>query len=307
MSLLEYRHLLTRGPMVCRQALALCWLRAARTADVLALKRGSLWMRGKLLVIELGREKCKALGIPGFVEVLLRNGETHTEHPDLRRPTGHTPDEALTPLATDVRGLPRLQPHAPPAQLHGDASQLEKGIDPADDPGRHSPEGRGIVVATPIRRGPYAIRLDDGPRHAVPYALCLSRSPWRQGSNRTCKLPLKPVITATIDLDVVTRMSLRDPYHKADMREARSILQGTHACWSPLLRNTRSRLCGQTYEVRPDLKPLVSTVPATLSLPKSTFPTCSDCVSGSESHMPDPAASQWLYLLILLPRSGCIS
>ena len=75
MSLLEYRHLLTRGPMVCRQALALCWLRAARTADVLALKRGSLWMRGKLLVIELGREKCKALGIPGFVEVLLPETE----------------------------------------------------------------------------------------------------------------------------------------------------------------------------------------------------------------------------------------
>lgn len=67
----EYEHLIVRGDLLCRQALALGWMRAARMADVLALRRGSLWLEGADLAIELGAEKAKQLGIPGFILVTL--------------------------------------------------------------------------------------------------------------------------------------------------------------------------------------------------------------------------------------------
>ena len=75
MSLSEYRHLLGLGTLACRQVLILCWLRAARTADVLALRRGSLWEKDQCLAIELGVEKSRSLGMPGYVEVRLPSRE----------------------------------------------------------------------------------------------------------------------------------------------------------------------------------------------------------------------------------------
>lgn len=81
MTAFEFEHLMTRGSLTCRQALALGWLRAARTADVLALRAGSLWTVGRQLAIELGSEKVKSLGIPGYVLVALPRRERELLQP----------------------------------------------------------------------------------------------------------------------------------------------------------------------------------------------------------------------------------
>lgn len=75
MSLKEYEHLLGRNNGPLRQILVIAWLRAARTTDVLALRKGSLWMIGDDLGIELGQEKSRTLGLPGFVRVNLPERE----------------------------------------------------------------------------------------------------------------------------------------------------------------------------------------------------------------------------------------
>ena len=85
MSLAEYEHLVTRGTLECRQALALMWMRAARTADVLAMKAGSLWMDGDGLGMELGSEKSRKLGVPGFLRVHLPSREAELVGPLLSR------------------------------------------------------------------------------------------------------------------------------------------------------------------------------------------------------------------------------
>lgn len=104
MTLEEYNVLVARGSLCCRQALVLCWLRAARTADVLALRAGSLWREGNQLCIELGSEKAKNLGIPGFVTVALPPREALllapliASRPPLTAPSKRPP---LLPLTYD--------------------------------------------------------------------------------------------------------------------------------------------------------------------------------------------------------------
>ena len=104
MTIAEYHHLLCRGSTPCRQALAICWLRAARTADVLALRAGSLWMEGAHLSIELGAEKARKLGLPGFVTVTLPAKEKLLLQPLL------APHRPTTAPATRPKLLPLTYP-----------------------------------------------------------------------------------------------------------------------------------------------------------------------------------------------------
>ncbi len=71
----DYEHMLTRDQGALRQILVLAWLRAGRTADILALRVGSLWIVGGELAIELGQEKVRSLGLPGFIRVYLPSRE----------------------------------------------------------------------------------------------------------------------------------------------------------------------------------------------------------------------------------------
>lgn len=94
----EYDALLSRGPLRCRQMLALCWLRAARAADIIAMKEGSLWMADGLLHIELGQEKVRKLGIPGFMVVPLPLRERVILAPLIARHPPSTPPFSRRPL-----------------------------------------------------------------------------------------------------------------------------------------------------------------------------------------------------------------
>lgn len=68
----DYCFLVARGDTTFRQTLALTWIRAARLADTLALRRGALWMKDPDHInIELGQEKTRKLGLPGYVTVFI--------------------------------------------------------------------------------------------------------------------------------------------------------------------------------------------------------------------------------------------
>ena len=103
MSLAEYRVLRdSPGPLACRQLLAVAWLRAGRTSDILRMRSEGLWApRPATLGIELGQEKARQLGIPGYLVV-------------------HAPPEELAllrPLLLDAAGDIRAAPcPTPPAR-----------------------------------------------------------------------------------------------------------------------------------------------------------------------------------------------
>lgn len=104
MTLAEY-HLLrdSPGPLPCRQLLAIAWLRAARTSDVLRMRAGGLWVpRPATMALELGQEKARRLGIPGYVVVHLPAAELALLRPLLQDPTTGDP--------------PTAPPTVPPAQ-----------------------------------------------------------------------------------------------------------------------------------------------------------------------------------------------
>ena len=100
----DYDHLLLRGPLECRQVLALAWMRAGRTADTLALRTGSLWREDNppMLNIELGIEKTRKLGIPGFVTVPLPGREEALLAPLIARHPPTTPP-ATRPLLFQLK------------------------------------------------------------------------------------------------------------------------------------------------------------------------------------------------------------
>lgn len=87
------------GPLHCRQLLAIAWLRAARTKDVQVMKAEGLWMPAPTtLALELGQEKARRLGIPGYITV-------------------HCPEQEkqlLLSLMTDATGTIRTTPPTTP-------------------------------------------------------------------------------------------------------------------------------------------------------------------------------------------------
>lgn len=77
------------GPILLRRMLALCWLRAARSSDALAMREGGLWLTpAGTLGIELGQEKAKSVGVPGFLEVYLPPTEERLLRPLMRTASG---------------------------------------------------------------------------------------------------------------------------------------------------------------------------------------------------------------------------
>ena len=55
-----------------------------------------------------------------------------------------------------------------------------------------------------------------------------------------CRLPLKPVVTATIQMEELLKIA--GP-HTAHCKEIIEILGGRHGCWSPLLHSTPTIRC----------------------------------------------------------------
>lgn len=95
----EYEVMIGRGDTKFQQTLALCWLRAARTADTLALRQGSLWLRDQHhLCIELGSEKTRKLGLPGYLTVFLPTREREILRPLISKTPPKTAPLTREPL-----------------------------------------------------------------------------------------------------------------------------------------------------------------------------------------------------------------
>ena len=96
----------SRAPLQVRQAGALMWVRAARFADIQAMRTGAIWrVTNDIIAIECGAEKTSQLGLARQVELSLPRAERRLLSPLISPAPPKTRPASRGPLLPITRAL----------------------------------------------------------------------------------------------------------------------------------------------------------------------------------------------------------